>query len=235
MRILVVDDEREMAALLARGLRADGHDVTVAYDGQTALDAAAPVGEAGGGDPFQVAVVDVMLPDISGFTVCRELKQRHPTLAVILLTARDAVGDRVHGLDAGADDYMIKPFAFAELAARIRAVRRRDALSVPPAINAGRLSVDLLRHRARVDGRDLPLSATEFDVLRVLVLHTGEVVGRPAMLAEVWETFENIDQNVLDQYISRLRRKLEVADAGVQIVTARGIGFALTVPDQETP
>lgn len=233
MRILVVDDEREMAALIARGLRADGHDVTVAYDGQSALDATAPDAEAGGDpDPFQVAVVDVMLPGISGFAVCRELKQRDPTLAVILLTARDAVDDRVHGLDAGADDYMIKPFAFAELSARIRAVRRRDALTVPPKIDVGRLSVDLLRHRARVDGRDLPLSGTEFDVLRVLVLRKGEVVSRGAMLAEVWETFENIDQNVVDQYISRLRRKLEVANADVQIVTARGIGFALTVPDE---
>jgi two-component system OmpR family response regulator len=228
MRILVVDDEREMAALLARGLRTDGHEVAVAFDGQSALDAARRT-------EFQVAVVDVMLPDISGFTVCASLKEHDPTLAVILLTARDAIDDRVRGLDAGADDYMIKPFAFAELTARIRAVRRRDALTVTSRFEAGRLSVDLLRHRACAAGHDLPLSATEFDVLRVLVLHVNEVVSRSALLAEVWETFENVDQNVVDQYISRLRRKLDVADVDVQIVTSRGVGFALMVAGETSP
>lgn len=230
MRILVVDDEREMAGLLSRGLGSDGHDVTVAYDGVGALDAAkqAATAQATGSETgFQVAVVDVMLPGLSGFAVCRELKELDPTLAVILLTARDAVDDRVRGLDAGADDYMIKPFAFAELAARIRAVRRRDALTVQPRLEVGGLSLDLHRHRARVGDHDLPLSGTEFDVLRVLATEPGVVIARSTMLREVWETFENIDPNVVDQYISRLRRKLDLAGAGVRIVTSRGVGFSL--------
>ncbi|WP_411557099.1 response regulator transcription factor [Plantibacter sp. MPB07] len=229
MRILVVDDEREMAGLLSRGLGSDGHDVTTAFDGPTALDLArqaiAPVSGVDAG--FQVAVVDVMLPGLSGFAVCRELKGLDPTLAVILLTARDAVDDRVRGLDAGADDYMIKPFAFAELAARIRAVRRRDALTVQPRLDVGGLTLDLHRHRARVGDHDVPLSGTEFDVLRVLATDPGVVVSRAAMLREVWETFDNIDPNVVDQYISRLRRKLDLAEAGVRIVTSRGVGFSL--------
>lgn len=229
MRILVVDDEREMAGLLSRGLGSDGHDVTTAFDGPTALDLARQaIAPASGGDPgFQVAVVDVMLPGLSGFAVCRELKGLDPTLAVILLTARDAVDDRVRGLDAGADDYMIKPFAFAELAARIRAVRRRDALTVQPRLDVGGLTLDLHRHRARVGDHDVPLSGTEFDVLRVLATEPGVVVSRAAMLREVWETFDNIDPNVVDQYISRLRRKLDLAEAGVRIVTSRGVGFSL--------
>ncbi|WP_285028385.1 response regulator transcription factor [Plantibacter sp. ME-Dv--P-122b] len=229
MRILVVDDEREMAGLISRGLGSDGHDVTTAFDGPTALDLARQaVAAASGGDAgFQVAVVDVMLPGLSGFAVCRELKGLDPTLAVILLTARDAVDDRVRGLDAGADDYMIKPFAFAELAARIRAVRRRDALTVQPRLDVGGLMLDLHRHRARVGDHDVPLSGTEFDVLRVLATEPGVVVSRVAMLREVWETFDNIDPNVVDQYISRLRRKLDLAEAGVRIVTSRGVGFSL--------
>ncbi|WP_285038123.1 response regulator transcription factor [Plantibacter sp. lyk4-40-MEA-4] len=229
MRILVVDDEREMAGLLSRGLGSDGHDVTTAFDGPTALDLARQaIAPAAGGDAgFQVAVVDVMLPGLSGFAVCRELKGLDPTLAVILLTARDAVDDRVRGLDAGADDYMIKPFAFAELAARIRAVRRRDALTVQPRLEVGGLTLDLHRHRARVGDHDVPLSGTEFDVLRVLATEPGVVVSRAAMLREVWETFDNIDPNVVDQYISRLRRKLDLAEAGVRIVTSRGVGFSL--------
>ena len=229
MRILVVDDEREMAGLLSRGLGSDGHDVTTAFDGPTALDLAQQaIAPASGGDAgFQVAVVDVMLPGLSGFAVCRELKGLDPTLAVILLTARDAVDDRVRGLDAGADDYMIKPFAFAELAARIRAVRRRDALTVQPRLDVGGLTLDLHRHRARVGDHDVPLSGTEFDVLRVLATEPGVVVSRAAMLREVWETFDNIDPNVVDQYISRLRRKLDLSEAGVRIVTSRGVGFSL--------
>lgn len=229
MRILVVDDEREMAGLLSRGLGSDGHEVTTAFDGPSALDLARQaVARASGGDAgFQVAVVDVMLPGLSGFAVCRELKGLDPTLAVILLTARDAVDDRVRGLDAGADDYMIKPFAFAELAARIRAVRRRDALTVQPRLDVGGLTLDLHRHRARVGDHDVPLSGTEFDVLRVLASEPGVVVSRAAMLREVWETFDNIDPNVVDQYISRLRRKLDLAEAGVRIVTSRGVGFSL--------
>ena len=146
MRILVVDDEVEMTDLLARGLTADGHHVTQAHDGIAAM------GSARDGQ-FDLAVVDLMLPGMSGFELSRRLKEFDPTIAVILLTARQAVDDRVRGLDSGADDYMVKPFDLAELSARIRAVRRRDALHAPIRIDIGNLVIDLHRHRVRWETR----------------------------------------------------------------------------------
>lgn len=220
MRILVVDDEEEMADLIARGLTADGHEVVQSLDGVEAMVAA----QQGG---YELAVVDVMLPGMSGFELSRRLKALDPAMAVILLTARHEVNDRVRGLDSGADDYMIKPFDFAELAARIRAVRRRDALYTPTRIDAGALTIDLARHRARIGEHDLRLSRTEFDVLRTLAQHLGETVSRATILDEVWETTDHIDPNIVDQYVSYLRRKLDQVQAGVRIVTARGVGFRL--------
>lgn len=220
MRILAVDDEPELTALLRRGLGADGHQVAEAHDGIAAMALLAS-------EDFELAVVDVMLPGMSGFELCRRLKAHDPTMAVILLTARDAVGDRIRGLDAGADDYMIKPFDIAELSARIRAVRRRDALTAPRALTVGLLTIDLLRHRARAGERELALSRTEFDVLHALAAQAGETVSRSALLAQVWETSEHIDPNVVDQYVSYLRRKLEHSESGAQIVTERGVGFRL--------
>ncbi|THG33615.1 response regulator transcription factor [Naasia lichenicola] len=224
MRILVVDDEPEMAALVSRGLTSEGHDVVSAHDGVTALGEVLE-------SPFELAVLDVMLPGMSGFELCRRIKERDETTAVILLTARDAVDDRVRGLDAGADDYMIKPFAFAELAARVRAVRRRDALSAPARMEVGTVVIDLRRHRVRCGEKDLPVSRTEFDVLRVLAEKVRETVSRAQLLGEVWGTTENIDPNIVDQYVSYLRRKLDASGADVRIVTARGVGFSLVTSE----
>ena len=179
---------------------------------------------AGGID---LAVIDVMLPGMSGFELCRRVKETSPTTAVILLTARDAVDDRVRGLDSGADDYMTKPFAFAELAARIRAVRRRDALSAPMRLIVGDLEVDVARHRVHVGETDVRLSRTEFDLVRLLASRAGEVVTRAEILDDVWESGAHIDPNVVDQYVSYLRRKLHSSGAKVRITTARGVGFSL--------
>jgi len=220
MRILVVDDEPEMVALLARGLTAEGHDVEPALDGIAAMTAA----KAGA---FDVAILDVMLPGMSGLELSRRLKEHDPTIAVILLTARDAVDDRVRGLDSGADDYMVKPFEFAELAARIRAVRRRDALSTPSTITVAGLTIDLHRHRFHIGNREVALSRTEFDVLRVLAVDAGATVSRTKILDEVWGSIAYIDSNIVDQYVSYLRRKLDQESAGARIVTVRGVGFAL--------
>lgn len=220
MRILVVDDEHEMTELLARGLASDGHEVVESHDGIDAIGLATDTG-------FELAVVDVMLPGMSGFELSRRLKELDPTIAIILLTARHAVDDRVRGLDAGADDYMVKPFDLAELSARIRAVRRRDALHAPARILLGDMTVDLARHRARLGDREIPLSRTEFDVLRVLALRVDDTVTRAEILAEVWETSAHIDPNIVDQYVSYLRRKLEQSGAGVRILTTRGVGFRL--------
>ena len=220
MRILVVDDEVEMTRLLARGLAADGHHVTQVHDGISAM------GSARDGQ-FDLAVVDLMLPGMSGFELSRRLKEFDPTIAVILLTARQAVDDRVRGLDSGADDYMVKPFDLAELSARIRAVRRRDALHAPARIDVGALVIDLHRHRVRVGEQDIAMSRTEFDVLRVLASKPNETRSRAAILEDVWHSPDHIDSNVVDQYVSYLRRKLDGIDAGVRIVTIRGIGFQL--------
>jgi DNA-binding response OmpR family regulator len=220
MRILVVDDEPELTALLARGLAADGHVVVQAHDGIAAMGEATRA-------PFEVAVVDVMLPGMSGFELSRRRKEADPSMAVIVLTARREVDDRVRGLDSGADDYMVKPFDLAELAARIRAVRRRDALQAPARVDIGSLTVDLQRHRARVGDRDLALSRTEFDVLRTLAMHRDATVTRAVLLDEVWEGSAHVDPNIVDQYVSYLRRKLDGVDAGARIVTTRGVGFRL--------
>jgi DNA-binding response OmpR family regulator len=224
MRILVVDDEPEMTALLSRGLTDDGHEVVAAHDGVAALGSALE-------QQFDVAVVDVMLPGMTGFELSRRLKEHDATIAIILLTARDAVDDRVRGLDSGADDYMIKPFAFAELAARIRAIRRRDALNAPTRLKVAEIDIDLHRHRAEVAGRNVPLSRTEFDVLRVLAAEAGSTVTRASLLQEVWGSVDHIDPNILDQYVSYLRRKVATPESGAKIVTTRGVGYTLAVAE----
>ncbi|GAA1953613.1 response regulator transcription factor [Agromyces allii] len=224
MRILVVDDETEMTELLARGLATEGHHVTQAHDGIAAM------GSVRDGR-FDLAVVDLMLPGMSGLELCRRVKEFDSTIAVILLTARHAVDDRVRGLDSGADDYMVKPFDLAELSARIRAVRRRDTLHAPVRLEVGGLALDLHRHRVRAGEQEIPMSRTEFDVLWSLAAKPNEVRSRAAILEEVWDTPAHIDSNVVDQYVSYLRRKLDRVDARVRIATVRGVGFRLdTVP-----
>ncbi|WP_207670098.1 response regulator transcription factor [Glaciibacter flavus] len=219
-RVLVVDDEPEMGGLLARGLRAEGYDVDVADHGIGALTLA-------GENEYQAALVDVMLPGMSGFELCRHLKARTPGLGIILVTARDAVDDRVRGLDAGADDYLIKPFAFAELTARLRSVLRREALSPSGQIELADLTLDIARRKVITADGELRLSGTEFDLLRVLAEHVGQTVPRSEILDEVWGSARYIDQNIVDQYVSYLRKKLDRASETVRIVTARGVGFAL--------
>lgn len=225
MDILVVDDETEMAALVARGLTKDGHNIRTASTGLEGLACALE-------HPFDVAVLDVMMPGMSGFELCRWLKVKDPRMVVILLTARGAVDDRVRGLDDGADDYITKPFAMAELLARIRVIHRRDALGTPDRVASGTVDLDLFHHHVKVNGAELPLSRTEFDVLRSLVMAEEAVVPRSQLLKEIWGTESYINPNVLDQYVSYLRRKLLSAHADRQIETVRGIGYRLVPKGQ---
>jgi two-component system OmpR family response regulator len=218
--ILVVEDDPTMGALVERGLRDEGYDVTLVGNGVDALIAVA-------NHDFGAAAIDVMLPEMTGFEICRHLRQRGSTLPVLLLTARDAVEDRVFGLDSGADDYLTKPFAFAEFSARIRALVRRDAAAPRPILRIGRLELDTATVRVTVGGKALPLSAKEFSLLRVLAARSGEPVSRPEILNEVWGTTRHIDPTIVDQYVSYLRRKLEPTLAGVTIATVRGVGYAL--------
>ena len=220
MRVLVVDDELEMAALLARGLVGEGYQVDMAPDGIRAITMS-------GEQRYDLAVLDVTMPGMSGFELCRRLRDQVPGIGIILLTARDAVDDRVRGLDAGADDYLTKPFAFAELAARLRALRRREA-HAPTALEIGGLAIDLAGQRIAVGEREARLSRTEFDLLRLLASHPDEVLPRPHILDAIWGSASYIDPNIVDQYVSYLRKKLDAVGAPVRIVTTRGVGFRLT-------
>ncbi len=224
MHVLVVDDELEMAALLARGLVGEGYQVDIAPDGIRAITMA-------GEQRYDLAVLDVTMPGMSGFELCRRLRDQVQGIGIILLTARDAVDDRVRGLDAGADDYLTKPFAFAELAARLRALRRREA-HAPTALEIGGLAIDLAGQRIAVGDQEARLSRTEFDLLRLLATHREEVMRRADILDAIWGSASYIDPNIVDQYVSYVRKKLDTIAAPVRIVTARGIGFRLTADPQ---
>ncbi len=220
MRVLVVDDEVEMATLVARGLVGEGYEVDIASDGIRAMLLA-------GEQKYDLAILDVTMPGMSGFELCRRLRDHVRGIGILLLTARDAVDDRVRGLDAGADDYLTKPFAFAELAARLRALRRRETIPTS-SIQVGELTIDLDSQRISHADRETRLSRTEFDLLRLLASQPDAVVPRAEILDTVWGATAYIDPNIVDQYVSYLRKKLDSVDAGVRIVTARGVGFRLT-------
>jgi len=219
LRILVVEDEPEMAALLARGLRGEGYAVDLADNG---IDGITLANE----EPYDIAVLDVMLPGMSGFELCRRLREQTNGMAILLLTARDAVDDRVRGLDSGADDYLTKPFEFAELAARLRALRRRDAIGASR-LDIGGLQIDMTRHEITTGGKELRLSRTEFDLLRLLAENATRVMPRVEIIDSIWGSASYIDPNIVDQYVSYVRKKLETVESPVRIVTARGIGFQL--------
>ncbi len=219
VRVLVVEDDTELGPLLVRGLGDEGYEADWVEDGTAAL--------IGVSDGYGIAVLDVMLPGMSGFELCRRLRDAMPGLIILMLTARDDVSDRVKGLDSGADDYLIKPFAFSELAARLRALRRRESLAVSPRIDVGALSIDSHDHVVRAGDTVIPLSPKEFGLLRLLAQNSDETVRRDVILLEIWGTVQHTDPNIVDQYISYLRRKLEPFDTGVSLLTVRGVGFEL--------
>lgn len=221
-RILVVEDDPVMGALIEKGLREEGYEVTWVRNGMEGLIAAAT-------ERFAAAAIDVMLPETTGFEVCRHLRTHGNNLPIVLLTARDAIEDRVFGLDSGADDYLTKPFAFAEFSARIRALVRREASAPKPVFVAGRITVDTAAIRASLDGKVLPLSTKEFSLLRMLALQRNTTLSRAEILQEVWGTTKHIDPTIVDQYVRYLRRKLEFVDSGLTIVTVRGVGYELRV------
>lgn len=220
--ILVVEDDAEMGTHLKRGLENEGYEVTLVKNGIDALIATANT-------DFAAAAVDVMLPEMSGFEICRHLRKHGSTLPVLLLTARDAIEDRVHGLDSGADDYLTKPFAFAELSARIRALVRRDASVSKSTLRIGQLSLDAATVRASVSGVTVSLSTKEFALLWLLASRANSPLSRADILAEVWGTVTHIDPTIVDQYVRYLRRKLEPVASGISISAVRGIGYRLSV------
>lgn len=220
VRVLVVEDDQELGPLLVRGLAEEGYLADWVQDGTAGLIRAQS-------DEYAIAVLDVMLPGMSGFELCRRLRDGAPGLIILMLTARDGVDDRVKGLDSGADDYLTKPFAFSELAARLRALRRRESVAASPRIEVGQLVIDSHDHVVRATNTVVPLSPKEFALLRYLAQHANQTVRRDTILLEIWGTVQHTDANIVDQYVSYLRRKLEPFETGVTLLTVRGVGFQL--------
>lgn len=220
MRILVVEDETRLAALLERSLAEEGHAVDLAGSGEEALDW---VGAAS----YDAIVLDVMLPGIDGFEVARRLRANRIPTPILLLTARDAVADRVTGLDAGADDYLVKPFAFAELSARLRALARRAPETQETVLRAADVSLDPASRRVTRGEREVSLSNKEFRILEILMRHPDRVLTRSMIAEHVWDyDFPNVT-NVIDVHIRALRRKLDDPYPGHLIQTVRGAGYRL--------
>ena len=221
MRILLVEDEPSAARMLAKGLREEAYAVDVAGDGERALEQAHV-------NDYDLIILDVMLPRKGGFEVCRELRAAGSTVPVLMLTARDAVEDRVVGLDSGADDYLSKPFDFEELLARARALLRRRPALYPGIISVADLSLDTRARRARRAGRDVELTAKEYALLEYLARRAGEVVGRADIAEHVWDETHDPFSKVIEVFIQRLRRKVDEGHALKLIRTRRGEGYTLT-------
>jgi two-component system, OmpR family, response regulator len=209
-----------MRVLLERGLRAEGYIVRAVDNGVDALIVARTEAIAG-------SVVDVMLPGMSGFEVCRRLRESDEVFPILLLTARDAVQDRVFGLDSGADDYLTKPFDFSELSARVRAMLRRNAGVDRMRIQVGKLLLDSETLRVTCGDTVIQTSPKEFALLRLLAQDAGSAVSRARILDSVWAATRHIDPNIVDQYISYLRHKLDPEQCGIRIVTVRGSGYLI--------
>ena len=221
MRILLVEDEPTGARFIAKGLREASYAVDIVRAGSTALEQCHQY-------DYDAIVLDVMLPELDGFSVCRDLRASGSDVPVLILTARDAVEARVEGLDAGADDYLTKPFDFRELLARLRALTRRERRPVAPEkIEIGTLMLDIRGQRVLRAGREVSLTSREYALLEYLARHAGEVVGRGQIAEHVWDERYDPFSNVVDVYVQRLRRKLDSPDEPSIIRTRRGRGYQL--------
>jgi DNA-binding response OmpR family regulator len=225
VRVLLVEDEPSAALVLAKGLREATYAVDQAADGEAAIFQAATT-------DYDAIVLDVMLPRRDGFAVCRAIRESGNAVPILMLTARDAVEARVEGLDCGADDYLIKPFDFSELLARLRALARRGQRPLlPDRLVVGPLTLETRSRRARIGEQILPLTAREYALLEHLARRVDEVVGRSDIAEHVWDEHYDPLSNVVDVYVQRLRRKLDSAGGTGLIRTRRGEGYQLTAPD----
>ena len=223
MRVLVVEDEERMASLLRRALEEEGHAVDVARDGPEGVWLATE-------NPYGAIVLDLMLPGFDGFEVCRRLRSAEVWVPVLMLTARDEIGDRVRGLDAGADDYLVKPFSLLELAARLRALARRDDRVRPVLLTAGDLKLDPAAKRAWRGESELDLSPKEFSILELFLRNPGVVLSRSQIIDAVWDFAYDGTSNIVDQYVTYLRRKIDRPFGRDDIETVRGMGYRLRQP-----
>jgi two-component system copper resistance phosphate regulon response regulator CusR len=221
VRILLVEDEPQAAAVLAKGLREQSYAVDVAEDGEAALE------EAGVND-YDLLILDVMLPGRDGMNVCRQLRSLGLATPILMLTARDAVSDRVAGLDSGADDYLSKPFELEELLARVRALLRRGPALQGSVLTVADLSLDTRSRRVRRAGRDIELTAKEYALLEFLMRRAGEVVGRSQIGEHVWDSAYDAFSNRIEVHVQRLRRKVDDGHPLKLIRTRRGAGYTLS-------
>ena len=220
MHILIVEDEPQMAGLLTRGLEEESYQVSVARDGRAALEITAV-------QAFDVILLDVMLPRMDGLEVARQLRRREEETPVLMLTARDALADIVKGLDAGADDYLTKPFSFVELLARMRALVRRQQFRRKNVLEVQDLVLDLTSHRSFRAGTEIYLSVTEFRLVELLARNAGRIVSRHEILSNVWGPGREVSENTLDAFVRLLRKKVDDGAELKLIQTHRGFGYSL--------
>lgn len=226
MRILVVEDNHRLNDSLKMNLVHEGYSVDVAYDGQEGQDLAELT-------PYDLIILDILLPKKDGLEVCRELRRRRIPTPILLLTARDSIDDRVQGLDCGADDYLVKPFAMRELLARLRALQRRPLPYTSGQLETGDLLLDPVTHRVEREGRPIDLTPREFALLEYLMHHPNQVITREMIEQHIWNDELEYESNVIDVYVRRLRRKIDDPFATRLLTTIRGVGYRLTPPPRE--
>jgi two-component system copper resistance phosphate regulon response regulator CusR len=220
MRILLVEDEKRMASFIERGLKEAHYTVDIAANGEKGMFLAEV-------NPYDLIILDVMLPDTDGVTLCRQLRSKKIDVPILMLTAMDAIKDKIRGLDAGADDYLTKPFAFQEFLARVRALLRKTRDGKTTHLRVGDLELDQLKHQVRRAGHEILLANKEYALLEYLMLHAGEIVTRTMIAEHVWnEDFDSFT-NVFDVYIYRLRAKVDKGFSRSLIHSVRGVGYVL--------
>ncbi len=225
MRILVIEDNHRLSSSLAANLAHEGYSVDAAYDGQEGQDLAELT-------PYDLIILDILLPEKDGLQVCRDLRRRRIHTPILLLTARDSVDDRVQGLDCGADDYLVKPFAMRELLARLRALLRRQSPYTNGRLEMGDLVVDPVTHTVEREGRSIDLTPKEFALLEFLLYHPNQVVTREMIEQHIWNYDFESESNVIDVYVRRLRRKIDDPFATRLLTTVRGVGYRLLPSEQ---
>lgn len=224
MRILVVEDEPKLAAVVQKGLEAKGYAVDTLGDGKEALTRIL----VHGGD-YDLVILDLMLPSLTGNEICREVRAKGVTTPLLILTARNETEHKVELLLSGADDYMVKPFSFDELVARIQAILRRPSETLPTVLRGGDLELDPVAHTLKQNGKDIPLTLKEFRIVEYFLRHPNQVINREDLLTHLWDFNYEAFSNVVDVHIKNLRRKLDPHDAPSILETIRGIGYRLRI------
>lgn len=221
MKILIIEDEKKMASFLERGLKEEGYVVDLAEDGEKGWEYVMA-------NEYDLLIVDWMLPKMSGVDLCKKIREEGKKIPILILTAKDAIEDKIKGLDVGADDYLTKPFNFDELLARIRALSRRPPnIKDETVLRCGNLSMDLIKRRVLLGEEEITFSQKEFSLLEYLLRHTGEVVSRTAIAEHVWDLHFDPMSNTIDVYINFLRKKIMEKNVNFKIETVRGSGYRL--------